>query len=309
MSQDQYPLSLNNGLPVSASLSGSSAFVAYVSNAITTNSTANSSAYPTFANFSNSPALTFTPTISGTYKIYISAPIEPSSSGVEGTIQINNTSGGATLISNSQSIIYASTSQPALSVFTQATYSLTAGTSYVFDIQGAVSSGSMSLIAASQTSAVYMYAEGVGLTSLAPLGQLCSYNNTNGQSISSGSITKVTNWTLENDVNGIFNATTGVATIPSTGQYRIFFQCAASSSSGTEFFVYIYRNGSVLRQSGIHSPGGYGDASWPISVSLDGYNLSSGDTIDFRYYQNSGLSVNLYSTDTTQVYMSIVKVG
>src|ERR1700722_17652527 len=90
-----------------------------------------------FSTFSNSPAFTFTPTISGTYKVYSSLPLFQSTSGAVGTGRIFNTSGSAALLEESQGGLYINTaSTPISSVYCQSVYTLTAGTSYQFDIQG-----------------------------------------------------------------------------------------------------------------------------------------------------------------------------
>jgi hypothetical protein len=116
----------------------------YASSQITTKSTAiTSSSYTTF---SNSPALSFTPTITGTYKVYGSFPIYCSTTGDVGNTRIFNTSGGATLLyqSDSTQVGYAGGSLgngSAVSIYCQSIYTLTAGTAYVFDVQGASPQG------------------------------------------------------------------------------------------------------------------------------------------------------------------------
>jgi hypothetical protein len=117
-----------------------------------------------FVTFSNSPAFTFTPSVSGMYKVYTSVPLYQGNDGVFGYAQITNTSGGATLLSESQGIVYGAqgaSGAVAHSAFLQNTYTLTAGTSYVFDIQGTNSSTGSIEILASNTQ-FYMYSERVG---------------------------------------------------------------------------------------------------------------------------------------------------
>lgn len=91
----------------------------------------------TFTTFDNSPAFTFIPSVSGSYKVYSSIPLFQSTQGVVGTGRIFNTSGGATLLFESDGGIFSNTTgTPVNSAYIQSVYTLTAGTSYVFDIQG-----------------------------------------------------------------------------------------------------------------------------------------------------------------------------
>jgi hypothetical protein len=120
-------------------------------------STAVTSTYPSYTTFTTSPALTFTPTITGTYKVYANLPIDHTGTG-SGFARVTNTSGGATLLSGGEVGIYSNNVQgisqlPALSYYT-----LTAGTAYVFDVQGAAGAGSTYLDTASG-GCFYMYAE------------------------------------------------------------------------------------------------------------------------------------------------------
>src|ERR1700678_753723 len=103
------------------------------SSQVTTNSSAVTAT--TFTTFSNSPALTFTSTTSGTYKIYASVPIQQSTLSDVATIRVINSSGGPTLLDESQAAVDA-TGAIISSLEIQSVYTLVAGTSYQFDIQG-----------------------------------------------------------------------------------------------------------------------------------------------------------------------------
>ncbi len=85
----------------------------------------------TFTTFSNSPALTLTPTVTGTYKVY--SGIMANAATTQAVARIFNTSGGATLLEESDGIINVGGPN---SVSVQSTYTLIAGITYVFDIQG-----------------------------------------------------------------------------------------------------------------------------------------------------------------------------
>lgn len=130
----------------------------FASSQVTTESAALSST--SFSTFSNSPAFTFTPTISGTYKVYSSVPIllengTPNSS----QIRVINTSGSAVLLDESQANaqFIATTTDMSTTVYVQSVYTLTAGVSYVFDIQGQTNSNNVYIVG--NSSPFYMFAE------------------------------------------------------------------------------------------------------------------------------------------------------
>ena len=128
----------------------------YASSQVTTDSSSLSSA--TFVTFSNSPALTFSPTVSGTYKVYCSMPTEDTTgTSSESIVRVVNTSGSATLLNESQAGVFGATTIVAAS-FVQSVYNLTAGTSYVFDLQGKTTGGG-SMISAGSATPFYMFAE------------------------------------------------------------------------------------------------------------------------------------------------------
>lgn len=178
---------------ISSPLSISSAFAAYASSAITgTSSTITGSSFQTF---SNSPAFTFTPTITGTYKVYSSVPAAVNSSTLGMLIRIFNTSGGATLLQESQATVYGSGGTDVDSVYAQSTYTLTAGTTYVFDIQGSLPGTGNGLINNGLNTSFYMFAEGIALTDPIPTGSYASggTDNTGTWSTNSTSFVDGTN--------------------------------------------------------------------------------------------------------------------
>lgn len=161
----------------SAPISGASAFAAYASSQIVTNASTNSTI---FATFSNSPAFTFTPTVTGTYKVYSS--VSAQTTGGLSNWRIFNTSGGATLLQESQGI------QGTLenSVFIQSTYSLIAGVTYVFDIQAHTSNGSFLVELNGADGPFYMFAEGISLgSSVGSYSQAYFANSSNWSTTSS----------------------------------------------------------------------------------------------------------------------------
>lgn len=71
----------------------------YASSQVTTSSSGITST--SFTTFSNSPAFSFTPSITGTYKVYSSAPIEENTSGTLAVIRILNTVNGSSVLTQS----------------------------------------------------------------------------------------------------------------------------------------------------------------------------------------------------------------
>lgn len=116
-----------------------------------------------FVTASNSPAFTFTPAFTGKYKVYSSVPasVDGAAAG-KAAVRIFNTSGGGTLISESRAMVSGTTTSAPFvaSVMAQSVYTLTAGNSYVFDIQGSLIVGT-SLLIDGTDSPFYMFAERV----------------------------------------------------------------------------------------------------------------------------------------------------
>jgi hypothetical protein len=140
------------------SWSSGSAIYFGASTQITTNPTGITSG--TFTTFSNSPAFSITPTTSGTYKVYSNVPLYNVTTAGECAARIINTSGSATLLYESQQLMYVAGSGAAASGLCQSVYTLTAGNTYVFDIQGKAESGTCSFLGGD--CAFYMFAEQLG---------------------------------------------------------------------------------------------------------------------------------------------------
>lgn len=107
----------------------------------------------TFVTFDNSPAFTFTPTITGTYKVFSTVPVyNPNSFSAE--LRVFNTSGGAVLLNESQVVESSNQDSPTI----LSVYTLTAGITYVFDIQAQVGAGGPISIRGDEAT-FYMFAE------------------------------------------------------------------------------------------------------------------------------------------------------
>lgn len=199
--------------------SGSSAFAAYASSQVTTLSSVITSG--TFTTFSNSPAFTFVPTITGTYKVYCSLTGESSSATSIPVFRIFNTLGSAVLLQESQVIIQANIN---VNPTAQSVYTLTAGVTYVFDVQ-AKETGSGGAYLRGDLAPFYMFAEGIGLsgTFLQPVGNWNSNLTFTvsagfGTPTSSSIFSRVVGDTLEvqgSFLSGTVSATTASIALPS----------------------------------------------------------------------------------------------
>lgn len=135
--------------------SGSSGFQFFASSQVTTDSTALTT--NTYTTFSNSPGFSVPVTVTGTYKVYCSAPFQCSASQFQ--VKIINSAGGATLLYESRCGNATSGGVAAdASLFLQSVFTLTSGNTYTFDIQAAVSSG-QTVLQGSTIAQFYMFAE------------------------------------------------------------------------------------------------------------------------------------------------------
>ncbi len=171
------------GLPAWSGAVGTQAF--FASSQVTTKGSGTSSS--TFTTVDNSPTFTFTPTISGTYKVYCPIPILNDSVNAISDARIFNTSGGATLLYESQSAAYTTTTNILASVTAQSVYTLIAGVSYVFDIQLKVNTGTT--FASGDNCKFYMFAESLGLTVTLAQIQTAVFNETQANNVNGGTNT------------------------------------------------------------------------------------------------------------------------
>lgn len=120
------------------SSSGGSSFSFVASSQVTTTSGAITTT--SFSNFDNSPALAFTPSVTGTYRVYCSLPLLENNINNLFSGRVFKTSGVGTLLYEVQASVY-SPGVILASCYVESIYTLTSGVAYVFDIQGMVSAG------------------------------------------------------------------------------------------------------------------------------------------------------------------------
>lgn len=138
------------------------------------------------------------------------------------------------------------------------------------------------------------------------------YNQSSGQSIPSATSTTLVYPTKVYDTHGMYNSSTGIATIPVSGKYRVtasILYDAFSWSAGQTAAIYPVKNGalhSILRRSEeiptavtryLHIAG---------SMTID---CNAGDTIRINTDHNTGVSRPMYSFDAAYNYVCIERVG
>ena len=110
------------------------------------------------------------------------------------------------------------------------------------------------------------------------------YVNSSGQSITNGSAIKVTGWTLDYDTHGIFNPSTGTATAPIPGRYKVgvsLLMANASFSSGTIVVGHLYKNGAAYSRFALYVVVTTG-AQFAAMCGTDTVNCVAGDTFEIR---------------------------
>jgi hypothetical protein len=120
--------------------------------------------------------------------------------------------------------------------------------------------------------------------------------NTSSQSISQGILTTLTGWTTENDT-GFFVASTGIATITTAGRYSI--AAAAYLNSGAGGTLFIYKNGSSIRQIG------FGSNSQGANISAHSLVFAVNDSVVIKINVLGSGTVTLASG----AFFSMVRTG
>lgn len=192
----------------------------------------------TFTTPDNSPAFTFTPSISGKYRVYSTCALVPSAASISIQSRIFNTSANATLLFESQGINFANGGQSRSDGFCESIYTLTAGTQYVFDIQLAVNTGTGYLDGGN--SSFYMFANLVGgspVSGTLPNAALAvaltsNYTTAGGDAIKYDTILV--------DTAGGYRTSTGVYTVPTNGDYKV--SVIFYTLSGAQNYQ-LYKNG------------------------------------------------------------------
>ena len=130
-------------------------------------------------------------------------------------------------------------------------------------------------------------------------------NNVSGQSIPNGNTTTITNWsnvTVQNAAE--WNPTTGVFTATKAGTYYVSINIWFNSTVAplnTQFSCSCRKNGSLISAAYYYSESGTVGTVRNVGFASAIIPVVAGDTIDFRTFQNSGVSISITSTGQTWV--------
>lgn len=132
--------------------------------------------------------------------------------------------------------------------------------------------------------------------------------NNSQQSITTATLTVVTNWNESVDTASNFIPTTGVFTAPKTGYYQIDVAIEFDAALGANKIanVYVRTNGTNYLQTGsVHS---YGTGSIQTQTKVSGLvSMTAGDTLEIIAYQDSGGTIPLTNNINTN-YLSIFEI-
>lgn len=136
------------------------------------------------------------------------------------------------------------------------------------------------------------------------------YQNSNSQTVTTATLTTITNWTKVSDrVNANFNATTGTFTAPATGQYLVSASVAFAAVAGvvgTDIEIHLIANGTDIA-SGQYMVPTTNSYNHQVELPATLVSLTSGQTVVIQAYQNSGASRALSNTGRLTT-VSIVRV-
>ena len=127
--------------------------------------------------------------------------------------------------------------------------------------------------------------------------------NNSAQVLPAATVTVLTGWTESVDSDSIFNASTGVCTIP-TGGGTFYFEADVTQTSPTsgDCLLGIYKNGTKARESiSPFNTAGSGQTTRHVSY-LDSF--TAGDTVDLRAFSTTSTTI-LNSNRTNLIIMKI----
>jgi hypothetical protein len=130
--------------------------------------------------------------------------------------------------------------------------------------------------------------------------------NASGQTIASGLPSPIiTNWTnVETQNAAEWNPTTGVFTATKAGTYFVSVNVWFNSTTAplnTQFACSFRKNGSLISAAYYYSESGTVGIVRNVGFASAIIPVVAGDTIDFRAFQNSGVSISLVNTNQTWV--------
>lgn len=295
-------VSSNGTTFINTNFAGTAAFAIFASSQVTTEALSSSTSFVTA---SNSPAFTFTPTVSGTYKVYASIPAQNDTTAQQALYRIFNTSGGATLLQESQATSFPVATGTFINNLTaQSNYTLTAGVTYVFDIQYKSSSGGDVYIRGDEAP-FYMFAEGIGLTSPAVATPHAIRYFSSTSTISS-SLSTITYATQDYDADSAYSSGTYTVQASANGKYQVnaSLLIAGTIALNNTLIMEIQKNGTVVSRRTKFLLASMTDADIQIS---DIINCVATDTLRIQVSTTATLPTIVSSNFDN--YLSICKVS
>ena len=116
--------------------------------------------------------------------------------------------------------------------------------------------------------------------------------NNNNHNFTVNTRTVVAGWDVRHNDGGMFNATTGVITIPVSGLYWFYFAAMSERNDTGDYQISIHKNGTLWVNTN--------DLSDSATTTFQQTHVSTiikcekGDTIDFRGYNSSATSSYIY---------------
>jgi hypothetical protein len=136
--------------------------------------------------------------------------------------------------------------------------------------------------------------------------------STNTGTVTTGSTSIVVYGTKRFDTHGFYNPSTGVATAPSAGKFRVtahvnFDLGAAFTGNSEGYRMFIYKNGAQNRRM-FWTPvnGNAGQFGGGLITGI--IDCIAGDTLDVRFFQDSGASVT-FSNNSDDNVIDIERIG
>lgn len=134
----------------------------------------------------------------------------------------------------------------------------------------------------------------------------CAYETNAGQTISTATTTTVIFEDKIFDTHGAMNSGTGIYTVPVSGVYHITAQARFQSATGwaagelTNGFINI-NSVERVRTANELVVGSGGNSEVYVPLTVGTFSLSKGDTINFQIRQNSGGSISLSTSNTSNI--------
>lgn len=138
----------------------------------------------------------------------------------------------------------------------------------------------------------------------------CRYYGTTGTTVTTSAAAVVFN-NRDFDTHGIYNSTTGVATIYTAGKYEIGCTVSFTLNSTVNSGVYIslYKNGALYSRLDMKTAPVASTNFNVMLIGRDSLNLIATDTIEVRIQRDTNTAANAVDTTTTFSNISIKRLG